>query len=71
LRGLNTATNIAPALHPLQSQAKTVHPGNVLLPRGRQKVLAEVQIASRRNLLRVDKIAFGHGVMSSGHSTFS
>ena len=34
-----------------------------------KRCLMEVQIAPRCNLLRVDKIAFGHGVMSSGLST--
>jgi len=36
---------------------------------GAERCLEEVQIAPRCNLLRVDKITFGHGVMSSGHST--
>jgi hypothetical protein len=36
---VNAATNIVPALHPLQRQTKTMHLGNVILPRWRQKVL--------------------------------
>ena len=30
---MNTATNIVPVLHPLQCQTKSVHSGDVLLPR--------------------------------------
>jgi hypothetical protein len=36
---VNAATNIAPSLHLLQRQTKTMHLGNVILPRRRQKVL--------------------------------
>ena len=38
---------------------------------GAKRCLEVVQIAPRCNLLCVDKITFGHGVMSSGHSTIS
>ncbi len=67
----NAVTNIVPAPHPPQHQTKTVHPGDVLLQRQRRKVLGGGVIAPRCNLLRVDKIAFKHGVMSSGQSTIS
>jgi hypothetical protein len=33
--------------------------------------LEEVQIAPHATFFRIDKIIFGHGVMSSGHSTIS
>ena len=36
---VNAATNIVPAPHPLQRQTKTMHLGNVILPRWCQKVL--------------------------------
>jgi hypothetical protein len=36
---VNAATNVVPALHPPQRQTKTMHLGNVILPRQRQKVL--------------------------------
>jgi hypothetical protein len=36
---MNAATNIVPALHPPQCQTKTMHSGDVILPRRRQKVL--------------------------------
>jgi hypothetical protein len=52
-------------------QTKTVRPGNVLLPRRRRKVLGGGANSPPCNLLRVIKITFGHGVMSSGHSTIS
>jgi len=38
---------------------------------GANKCLEEVQLTPRCNLLRVEKIAFEHGAMSSGHSTIS
>ena len=38
---------------------------------GAERCLEEVQIAPRCNLLRINKIAFQHGVMSEGHSTIS
>ena len=67
----NAATNIAHAPHPPRCQIETVHPGNVLLPRWRQEVLGGGANSPPCNLLRVDKITFGHGVISSGHSTIS
>jgi hypothetical protein len=67
----NAATNIAPAPDPQQRQTKTVRPGDDLLPRQRQEVLGGGANSPPCNLLRVDKITFGHGVMSSGHSTIS
>jgi hypothetical protein len=71
-RVANAATNIAPAPDPPRCQTKTVRPGDVLLPRRRQKVLGGGANSPPCNLLRVDdKITFGHGVMSSGHSTIS
>jgi hypothetical protein len=36
---VNAATNIVPAPHPLQRQTKTMHLGNVILPRWHRKVL--------------------------------
>ncbi len=36
---VNAATNIEPAPHPLQRQTKTMHSGDVILPRQRRKVL--------------------------------
>jgi hypothetical protein len=36
---VNAATNIVPALHPPRHQTKTMHLGNVVLLRWRQKVL--------------------------------
>jgi hypothetical protein len=36
---MNAATNIVPVLHPLQCQTKTMHLGDVILPRRGQKVL--------------------------------
>jgi hypothetical protein len=36
---VNAATNIVPALHPPQCQTITMHSGDVILPRRRQKVL--------------------------------
>jgi hypothetical protein len=38
---------------------------------GAERCLEEVQLAPRYNLLLVNKITFGHGAMSSGHSTIS
>ncbi len=68
----NAATNIAPAPDPSQRQTKMVRPGNVLLLRRRRKVLGGgANSPPACNLLRVYKITFGHGVMSSGHSTIS
>jgi hypothetical protein len=67
----NAATNIAPAPDPPRRQTKMVRPGDVLLPWRRQKVLGGGANSPPCNLLRVDKITFGHGVMSSGHSTIS
>ena len=68
---VNAATNIAHAPHLPRRQTKTVRPGNVLLPRRRQKVLGGGANSPPINLLRVDKITFGHGFLSSGHSTIS
>jgi hypothetical protein len=51
---VNAATNIVPAPHPPQCQTKTMHSGDVILPRRRQKVLGEgansllMQPSSRR-----------------------
>ena len=67
----NAATNIAPAPDPPRRQTKMVRPGDVLLPQRRRKVLGGGANSPPCNLLRVDKITFGHGVMSSGHSTIS
>jgi hypothetical protein len=36
---MNAATNIVPALHPLQCQTKTMHSDDVILLQQRQKVL--------------------------------
>ncbi len=36
---MNAATNIVPALHPPQCQTKTMHLGNIFLPRRCRKVL--------------------------------
>jgi hypothetical protein len=36
---VNAATNIVPAPHPPRRQTKTMHSGNVILPRRRRKVL--------------------------------
>ena len=38
---------------------------------GAKRCVEEVQIAPQCNLVCVNKKAFGHGVMSSGHSTIS
>ena len=57
----NAATNIAPALHRAMFYCRG----------GAKRCLEGVQIAPRCNLLGVDKIAFGHGVKSSGYSTIS
>ena len=65
----NAATNIAPAPDPPRRQTKIVRPGDVLLPRRRREVLGGGANSPPCNLLCVDKITFGHGVMSSGHST--
>ena len=67
----NAATNIAPALDPPRRQTEMVRPGDVLLLRRCQMVLGGGANSPPCNLLRVDKITFGHGVMSSGHSTIS
>jgi hypothetical protein len=67
----NAATKIAPAPDPPRRQTKTVRLGDVLLPRRRQEVLGGGANSPPCNLLRVHKITFGHGVMSSGHSTIS
>ena len=67
----NAATNIAPAPDLPRCQTKTVRPGYVLLPRRRRMVLGGGANSPPCNLLCVDKITFGHGVMSSGHSTIS
>jgi hypothetical protein len=72
-RVANAATNIAHAPHPPRCQIETVHLhlGDVLLPWWRQEVLGGCANSPPCNLLRVDKITFGHGAMSSGHSTIS
>jgi hypothetical protein len=56
---------------PAATPDQTVRPSDVLLPRRRQKVLGGGANSPPCYLLRVDKITFGHGVMSSGHSTIS
>jgi len=67
----NAVTNIAPSPDPPQCETKTVRPGDVLLPWRCQMVLGGGANSSPCNLLRIEKITFGHGVMSSGHSTIS
>jgi len=67
----NAATNIAPAPDPPRCQTKTVHPGDVLLPRRRRMVLGGGANSPPCNLLRINNITFRHGAMSSGHSTIS
>jgi hypothetical protein len=69
---VNAATIIVSALHPPRHQTKTMHSGDVILPRQRRKVLGGGANSPRCNLLlRATKIAVRHGVMSSGHSTIS
>ncbi len=67
----NAATNIAPAPDPPRRQTKTVRLGDALLPRRCPMVLGGGANSTPCNLLRVDKITFEHGVMSSGHSTIN
>ena len=67
----NSATNNSPGPDPLQRQTKTVSPGDVLLPRRCLIVLGGRANSPTCNLLRVGKITFRHGAMSSGHSTIS
>jgi hypothetical protein len=67
----NAATNIAPLPDLQRRLTKTVHPGDVLLPRRCWEVLGGGANSPTCNLLRVNKIAFGHGGVSSGHSTIS
>jgi len=57
--------------HLPRCQIETVRLGGVLLPRQRWELLGGCANSPPCNLLRVDKITFGHGVMSSGHSTIS
>jgi len=68
---VNAATNTVPAPDPLRRQTKRVRPGDVLLPRRHRVVLGGGANSPPCNLLRVNKIIFGQGVMSSGHSTIS
>jgi hypothetical protein len=68
---VNAVTNFVPALHLPQCQTKTIHLGNVILPRRHQKVLGGDKNSPPMQLLCAAKIAVGHGVMLSGHSTIS
>jgi len=68
-RGRECSGQFAPAPHLPRRQIETVRPGDDLLPRRRRELLGGGANSPPCNLLRVDKITFGHGVMSSGHST--
>jgi hypothetical protein len=48
---VNAATNIVPALHPMQHQTKTMHSGNVILPPWCQKLLRGGANSPQCNLL--------------------
>ena len=65
----NAVTNIAPAPDPPRHQTKTVRPSDVLLPWWCRMVLGGGANSPPCNLLCINKITFGHGVMLSGHST--